>query len=198
MEKWEWLVDIFTFIGMIVCVIVTLIAIVWLTCFFVKLLVKTFNVRVGKSYDLMVEDITKKAEAKKERNQIKRKEKAEKKMEILNMKLESKQKVHEMRKAKLAKKLELVENAQKQKLLGEDAANVNIEVSKKEYVVNVKEEPIQKEEPKEDVEVLETIVQVEQPQVELEISTETNNVEPEIEKEQEEQIEENSKKKSKK
>ena len=85
MEKWEWLVDIFTFIGMIVCVIVTLIAIVWLTCFFVKLLVKTFNVRVGKSYDLMVEDITKKAEAQKERNQIKRKEKAEKKMEILNM-----------------------------------------------------------------------------------------------------------------
>ena len=119
MENWQWVIDIFTFIGMIVCILIALIAIVWLTCFAVKLLIKTFSVRVGKSLDLAVEDINKKAEAKKERNDLKRKAAAEKKLEILNMKLESKQRVHEIKKAKLAEKLENQENIAKTKLFGE-------------------------------------------------------------------------------
>lgn len=119
MEKWGWLVDVFTFIGMIVCILIALIAIVWITCFAVKLLVKTFNVRVGKSYDLMSEDISKKAEARRERNEIKRKANLEKKNELLNLKLESKQKIHEIKKQKLAEKLKEKEDKVKNKLFGD-------------------------------------------------------------------------------
>lgn len=134
MEKWEWLVDVFAFIGMTVCIIIALIAIVWVTCFAVKLLVKTFSVRVGKSYDLMVEDITKKAEAKKERNETKRNASLEKKNEILNLKLESKQKIHEMKKQKLEKKLLEKENKAKEKLFGEN-------VEKKPDTIEPEQEP---------------------------------------------------------
>ncbi len=124
MENNEWIVKTFAFIGMAVCIIIALIAIVWATCFAVKLLAKTFAVRVGRSYDVAVEDITKKSEAKKERNEIKRKAKADQKMELLNMKLESKQKIHEMKKQKLAEKLAEKEAASQTKLFGEKAAEV--------------------------------------------------------------------------
>lgn len=124
MENWGWLVDVFAFIGMMVCIIIALIAIVWVTCFAVKLLVKTFSVRVGKSYDLMVEDITKKSGAKKERNEIKRQASLDKKKEILNLKLESKQKIHDMKKQKLEKKLREKENKAKEKLLIENTEDV--------------------------------------------------------------------------
>lgn len=132
MEKtgWEWATNIFTFIGVVVCILITLIAVVWLTCFFVKLLIKTFSVRVGKSYDLMVEDITKKSEAKKERNEKKRQAKLDHKMELLNMKLESKARVHEMKKKKLEDSLEAKERNQKVKLFGENADSVKNETEK--------------------------------------------------------------------
>lgn len=148
-SNWEWASNIFTFIGIVVCVLITLIAIVWLTCFFVKLLVKTFSVRVGKSYDLMVEDITKKAEAKKERNEKKRQAKFEHKNELLNMKLESKQRVHEMKKKKLADKLETSEQSQKVKLFGETAQNVKVEtknVEPKKEKKTEKDERVSEEE----------------------------------------------------
>lgn len=138
MEKWEWLIDVFTFIGMAVCILIALIAIVWLTCFLVKLLVKTFGVKFGKSYDIMVEDINKKAEAKKARNEIKRQAKLAQKMEILNMKLENNQKTHEMKKAKLDKKLKDKENATKTKLFGDKAPVFEAKTEvKKEKTVNV-------------------------------------------------------------
>lgn len=140
MENWQWVVDIFTFIGIAVSIIIALIAIVWLTCFFVKLLVKTFGMRVGKSYDLMVEDINKKAEAKKIRNEKKRSEKLAQKMELLNMKLESKARVHEMKKAKLEGKLETRENAAKVRLFGEDAPEIK-------QTKKVEAKPVQKAEP---------------------------------------------------
>jgi len=127
-SNWEWATNIFLFIGIAVCVIITLIAIVWLTCFFVKLLVKTFSVRVGKSYDLMVEDITKKAEAKKERNEIKRNAKAAQKKELLNMKLENKERIHEMKKYKLSEKLDNKEKMIKGRLFGENAETVEKEL----------------------------------------------------------------------
>ena len=139
MEKWGWLVDVFTFIGMLVCILIALIAIVWATCFAVKLLVKTFSVKVGKSYDLMVEDITKKSEAKKERNETKRNDALEKKKEILNLKLESKQKIHEMKKQKLQQKLTEKENQAKEKLFGEEQVEVveNVEPEKEPEVVEI-------------------------------------------------------------
>ena len=34
---------VFMFIGMVVCVVVTAIALVWVTCFVVRMLVKSFN-----------------------------------------------------------------------------------------------------------------------------------------------------------
>lgn len=123
MENSEWVIKVFAFIGIAVCVIVTLIALVWAVCFAVKLLIKTFGVRVGKSYDVMVEDITQKTEAKKERKKLSRKASAEKKMELLNMKLASKQKIHEMKKQKLAEKLAKQETDAREKILGEGVEN---------------------------------------------------------------------------
>lgn len=138
MEKWDWLIDVFTFIGMAVCILIALIAIVWITCFLVKLLIKTFGVKFGKSYDIMVEDINKKAEAKKARNEIKRQAKLAQKMEILNMKLENNQKIHEMKKAKLDKKLTDKENATKTKLFGENAPDFEVKTEvKKEKELNL-------------------------------------------------------------
>ena len=152
MENWQWVVDIFTFIGITVSIIIALIAIVWLTCFFVKLLVKTFGLRVGKSYDLMVEDINKKAEAKKERNEKKRSEKLAQKMEILNMKLESKARVHEMKKAKLEEKLDAKEASAKTKLFGEsDVPEIKASKSALKKPKNVESE---------EEEVLEEIVDI--------------------------------------
>ena len=120
MENYKWIYDIFAFIGMLVCIIIALIAIVWVTCFAVKLLIKTFGVRVGKSYDIMVEDINKKSEAKKERKEISRKAAFDKKMEILNMKLENKQKIHEMKKQKLEQKLARQEENAKLRFFGDN------------------------------------------------------------------------------
>ena len=119
MEKWEWLIDTFTIIGMVVCIVVTLIAFVWAVCFAVKLLVKTFSVNIGASYDIMVEDIKKKGEAKKERKEIKRTKQAQRKMELLNMKEDSKNKIHEMKKQKLEEKLENKENSKAKQLVKE-------------------------------------------------------------------------------
>ncbi len=149
MKDWQWAVDIFTFIGILVSVVVALIALVWLTCFVVKLLVKTFGFKVGKSYDLMVEDITKKTESKRERNQIKREAKSAKKMEILNIKLENKQKIHDLKKAKLEGKLEEKENQVKFKLFGDEDVVIK-SVPKTDTKVEVKTETkteTQKEEP---------------------------------------------------
>ena len=102
-----WAVDIFTFIGIVVCIVAASVALVWLTCFVVKLLVKTFGAKVGESYDVFVEDMKKKAESKRERNAKKRAEKDAQKMELLNMKLELKARVHEMKKQKLQEKFDI-------------------------------------------------------------------------------------------
>ena len=148
MEKWEWLVDTFTIIGMLVCILVTLIALAWVVCFAVKLLVKTFNVKVGSSYDILVEDIKKKGEAKKERKEIKRTKQAERKMELLNMKEESKNKVHDMKKQKLADKLETKENNEAKKLFNEPV----LSKLKSKTTEKVKEEKVEEKKQAKNVE----------------------------------------------
>ncbi len=158
MEKWEWLVDTFTFIGMAVCIIIAAIAIVWLTCFLVKLLVKTFGIRVGKSYDLMVEDIEKKSAARKERNEIKRQAKFAQKKELLNMKLENKAKIHEMKKAKLEGKLNKKETAVKVKLFGDE--NFELKAEPKTEKMTTKPSKQEKLKPVEDEKVKDDVVEV--------------------------------------
>ena len=182
MEDAKWVVDIFTFIGVTVSIIVTLIAIVWLTCFFVKLLVKTFGVRVGKSYEIMVEDINKKAAAKQERKELARHEKFAQKMELLNMKLESRARIHEMKKAKLEGTLSAKEAEVKVKLFGEDAPNyVAKPKSKTEPKKEAKlEEKKEIAEEKESEEVFENIADVAEI-VDGEVST-IDAVKPEEEK----------------
>ena len=142
MENYKWIYDIFAFIGMLVCIIIALIAIVWVTCFAVKLLIKTFGVRVGKSYDILVEDINKKSEAKKERKEIARKAAFEKKMEILNLKLDSKQKIHEMKKQKLEQKLLKQEESAKIKFFSENKQEKleSIETEVKPEIIKVYED----------------------------------------------------------
>lgn len=156
MEKWQWLVDVFTFIGMAVCILIALIAIVWITCFLVKLLIKTFGVKVGKSYDLMVEDINKKAEARKVRNEMKRQAKFDQKMELLNMKLESKQRIHDIKKAKLEGKLDEKENAVMVKLFGDDVP----EFETKQKTVKETKKVEDKKEDEENEEVFEKLAEV--------------------------------------
>lgn len=157
MDKWQWLVDVFTFIGMAVCILIALIAIVWITCFLVKLLIKTFGVKFGKSYDLMVEDINKKAEARKSRNEIKREAKFAQKMEILNMKLESKQRIHDIKKAKLEGKLDAKENAVMVKLFGDEVPE--FETKPKENKKETKQVEDKKQD-EENEEVFEKIAEV--------------------------------------
>ena len=164
MEDAKWVVDIFTFIGVTVSIIVTLIAIVWLTCFFVKLLVKTFGVRVGKSYEIMVEDINKKAEAKRERKELARQAKFAQKMELLNMKLESRARIHEMKMTKLEGTLDAKEAEAKVKFFGEDAPNYvskpKTKTEQKKEVKPAESKKAETEEPKESEEVFENIADV--------------------------------------
>ena len=157
MDKWQWLVDVFTFIGMAVCILIALIAIVWITCFLVKLLIKTFGVKVGKSYDLMVEDIDKKAAARKERNEIKRNAKFAQKMEILNMKLENRQRIHDMKRAKLEGKLDAKENAVMVKLFGDEVPEMMVETKVNKPEAKKVED---KKENEENEEVFEKIAEV--------------------------------------
>ena len=158
MEKWEWLVDVFTFIGMAVCILIALIAIVWITCFLVKLLVKTFGVKVGKSYDLLVEDINKKSEAKKERNELKRQAKLAHKMEMLNIKLESKQRIHDIKKAKLEGKLDSKENAVMIKLFGDEVPEFETKTKENKKETKQVEDKKQDEESEEVFENLADVV----------------------------------------
>ncbi len=155
MEKWEWLVDTFTVIGMVVCILVTLIALAWVVCYAVKLLVKTFSVKVDASYDIIVEDINKKKEAKKIRKEIKRNKQTERKLELLNMKEESRDKVHEMKKQKLADKLEVKENAEAKKMFVEPVAKKTVSQKGKEEHTEAKKEKPESKTAEKQTEVLE-------------------------------------------
>lgn len=109
------LTSVFTFIGMAFCIIVALVALVWLTCFIVRLLIKTFKTQVQNSYDVFVENSSAKTASKKERNAIKRAGQDARKMEILKMKEESKNRIHQMQVEKLGLKLNENENKAKNK-----------------------------------------------------------------------------------
>ena len=107
------LTSIFTFIGMAFSIVVSVVALVWLTCFVVRLLIKTFKTQVQSSYDIFVENSNAKAASKKERNAIKRQAKDARKLEILNMKQEHKERIHKMKVDKLG--IKLMENEEKVK-----------------------------------------------------------------------------------
>lgn len=109
------LTSIFTFIGMAFSIVVSLVALVWLACFVVRLLIKTFKTQVQNSYDIFVENSEAKTQSKKERNAIKRKAKDARKMEILNMKQESRERIHRMKVDKLGIKLNEEENKAREK-----------------------------------------------------------------------------------
>lgn len=109
------LTSVFTFIGMAFCIIVALVALVWLTCFIVRLLIKTFKTQVQNSYDIFVENSSAKTASKKERNAIKRAGQDARKMEILKMKEESKDRIHRLKVDKLGIKLNENENKAKEK-----------------------------------------------------------------------------------
>ena len=109
------LTSIFTFIGMVFSIVVSLVALVWLTCFVVRLLVKTFKKQVQNSYDIFVENSEAKTKSKKERNAIKRQAKDARKMELLNMREESRERIHKMKVDKLGMKLNEDENKAREK-----------------------------------------------------------------------------------
>lgn len=109
------LTSIFTFIGMAFCIIVSIVALFWLTCFIVRLLIKTFKTQVQNSYDVFVENSSAKTTSKKERNAIKRAGRDARKMEILKMKEESRDRIHQLKVDKLGIKLNENENKARDK-----------------------------------------------------------------------------------
>lgn len=109
------LTSVFTFIGMAFSIVVSLVALVWLTCFVVRLLIKTFKKQVDNSYEIFVENSEAKTKSKKERNAIKRQAKDARKMELLNMKEESRERIHKMKVDKLGIKLNEEENKAREK-----------------------------------------------------------------------------------
>ena len=144
---------VFAFIGVAVTLVVTIIALVWLTCFMVRLLVKTFSYRVDVSVDVAKEDIDNKAKAKKLRNKLKRDTKDQHKMTVLKMKIDSSNRVFEMKKEALQKSLAEKELREREKL--------GLAPLQEDDVIEAKEEPknkeskIEKEEKTKDMDVVE-------------------------------------------
>ena len=122
------LTSIFTFIGMAFSIVVSVVALVWLTCFVVRLLIKTFKAQVQSSYDIFVENTNAKANSKKERNALKRQAKDARKLEILNIKQEHKERIHQMKVNKLGVKLMENEEKVKEKLGVINSAKANKEL----------------------------------------------------------------------
>lgn len=196
------LTSIFTFIGMAFCIVVAVVALVWLTCFVVRLLIKTFKTQVQNSYDIFVENSVAKTKAKKERNEIKRKADEARKLEILNMKIESQDRIHQMKVDKLGKNLLEKEEKVKDKL-GWTSSDLNKKADKnKEKKVTKQVIEEEKQNKLEDEEIEEEILNSEINE-KLEASEESNLesetlVEEPISDEIEEKKDTNSSSKSKK
>ena len=124
------LTSVFTFIGMVFSIVVSLVALVWLTCFVVRLLIKTFKKQVDNSYEIFVENSEAKTKSKKERNAIKRQAKDARKMEILNMKEESRERIHKMKVDKLGIKLNEEENKAREKYGEKTEPKKKVDISK--------------------------------------------------------------------
>ncbi len=148
------LTSVFTFIGMAFSIIVSLVALVWLTCFVVRFLIKTFKKQVQNSYDVFVENSEAKTKSKKERNAIKRQAKDARKMELLNLKEDSRERIHKMKVDKLSMKLLENENKAKEKFgvvheTKED--KVSEKIKKQQALENLEKENSKKEDVVEDL-----------------------------------------------
>ena len=147
------LTSVFTFIGMVFSIVVSLVALVWLTCFVVRLLIKTFKKQVENSYEVFVENSEAKTKSKKERNAIKREAKDARKMEVLNMKEESRERIHKMKVDKLGIKLNEAENKAREKYgeskQPEKKVDVAKEIKRQEAFEKSEKERAEKESKKE-------------------------------------------------
>lgn len=138
--------NIFMFIGMIVCITVTAIALVYGVCVVVKILVKTFGLRVSSTCELMIEGIKEKKEAKKEKKKELRAAKREQQKELQKLKLESIARVGEMKKRKYQEKLIAKENKSYEKIFGIPNPNPYQPVYEEKvapaFIEDVAEEPV--------------------------------------------------------
>lgn len=166
------LTSVFTFIGMAFCIIASIVALVWLTCFIVKLLIKTFKVQVQNSYEVFVENNTAKAKSKKERNAIKRKADDARKLEILNMKLESQERIHNMKKDKLEKAIFENEEKAREKYGYTGSASEEKPINRKKETIKISNEDIKDVSP----ETIETNEKLENSHIneKMEVQEETN------------------------
>lgn len=128
----EFVMTVFMIIGAVVSVIVTLIALVYGTFFIVRLLAKTFSLRVSSSIELMSDSIQEKKLEKKERKKQEREAKFEQKRELHKLKLESIARIGEMKRKKYQQKLTKKEDKTYEKMFGEPNPN---------SVVNLADEP---------------------------------------------------------
>lgn len=169
------LTSVFTFIGMVFSIVVSLVALVWLTCFVVRLLIKTFKKQVQNSYDIFVENSEAKTKSKKARNVIKREAKDARKMEILNMKEESRERIHKMKVDKLGMKLNEDENKAREKygITAEPEKTISEKIKRQQALENLEKENLKKDvvEEKEEPKKKESKKEVEEPKKEAENET---------------------------
>ena len=85
----------FAVFGVIVAIIICAVVVVWLTCFCVKMLTRTFSTTLDSFSTVQKEDIRLKYDAKRERMLKARELKSKHQAEEQEKKLNSKQKVHE-------------------------------------------------------------------------------------------------------
>lgn len=141
----EFVMNVFMIVGMLVCIIVTAIALFYGTCYFVRILIKTFNAKVKSTTEIMLEDIKEKNIAKKERNKTKREAVKKQKEEKLQLKLESKEEINKMKLQKYQDKLYEKENKNWNKMFG-DAPRQEF----RDHKINVFEMGKEKEQPEQE------------------------------------------------
>lgn len=131
MEKVWYVFGVF---GMIVAGIICLIALVWATCFAVRILVKTFTSTVENFNSVEKEHISKKYEARRDRLAQKRIKDNEHKQEILDLKLAKQEEIHKIKLQKLEEKLnqQVEETATKNNIKYDLTTKYNIETNKEQ------------------------------------------------------------------
>lgn len=109
---------IFMVIGILVCIVVTAVALVWVTCFVIRVLVRTFGTKVRSYSEVLAEDIREKSAMKKEFKAQERAALKEQKAELLKVKIESKERINQLKKKKLEQKCREKEKQKSLKMFG--------------------------------------------------------------------------------
>lgn len=150
MDMKSFVMYCFMIIGILVCVVVSAIALVWTTCFVVRILIKSFKTKVNSFCEIAVEDIKEKSALKKEIKRKLRLAQKEQKEEALKIKLKSDKRIAEMKLKKLEEKLKAKESKLSLKFFGNYPLDTQdeeecSEIEENQYKEDIDEENITEE-----------------------------------------------------